>query len=82
MCGVASTPSTENSGKPGRRRLGAEDVERGVGHFAGGDGVAERGLVDQFAARAVDDAHAVLHLREGLVGEHALRFRAWRRRAA
>ena len=41
-----------------RRRLRREHVERGAGDVAGFERVRQRRLVDQAAARAVDDAHA------------------------
>ena len=47
-------------------------VEAGAADLAGLDRVLERGVVDQLAARAVDDPHAVLHLRERL-GVHEVR---------
>ncbi len=46
----------------GRRLLG-EDVERGARDLAASDRVRERRLVDDAAARAVHDPHALLHLR-------------------
>ena len=49
-----------------RRRLLLEDVERGAGDLPGRDRLGERRLVDDAAARAVDDAHAALHARDGL----------------
>ena len=60
------------------RRLHAEDIQRGIGHLAAGESFGQRGFVHQFAARAVDDAHAVFHLGERLAGEHALRLRRGR----
>ena len=47
----------------GRRLLG-EDVEGGAGHVPGIDRGAQRLLIDQSAARAIDDAHAFLHRRD------------------
>ena len=43
-------------------RLGGEDVDAGAGHATLGDGPRERGLVDDAAARGVDDAHRRLDL--------------------
>ena len=54
-------------------RLGREDVERGAGDLAGVERVLERLVDEQLAAGAVDDAHAVLHLRERLGVEPAAR---------
>ena len=51
---------------------GLEDVERGAGDLAGLDRVGERDVVEQLTARAVDDADAVLHLRERLGVEPVL----------
>ena len=75
MCGVASTASHPNSGKPAGRRLGREHVQRGAGHLAGLNGLVQRGFVHQLAARAVHDPHARLHGVEGRAREHALRLR-------
>ena len=54
-------------------RLGREDVERGAGDLAGVQRVLERLVDEQLAAGAVDDADAVLHLRERLGVEPAAR---------
>ena len=54
-----------------RHRLLGEDVEAGPAHLARLERLLERGQVDQLAAGAVDDAHTVLHLREGL-GVHVV----------
>ena len=59
------------------RRLLGEHVEGRAGDLAGIERRAQRRLVDQAAARAIDDAHALLHLGErrgvddvpGLVGQ-------------
>ena len=48
----------------GGRRLLDEHVQRGAGDLAGFQRVGERGFIDDAAARAVDDSHALLHLRE------------------
>ena len=48
----------------GGRRFLDKHVERGAGDLAGFDRVDQRGLIDDAAARAVDDSHALLHLRE------------------
>ena len=47
-----------------RVRLLREDVERGARDLAGLERSDERILVDELAARGVDRAHAVAHLRE------------------
>jgi hypothetical protein len=49
----------------GRRLLG-EHVEGGTSHVTGIEGGAQRAFLDQPAARAIDDAHALLHGRERL----------------
>ena len=49
-----------------RVRLGLEDVERRACDLPRPDRLVERCLVDEPAARGVDDADAVLHLRERL----------------
>ena len=75
-CGVHTTLGWPNSGLRGRRLLG-EHVEGGAGDLAGIERRAQGRFVDQPAARAIDDAHALLHRRErlgvddvpGLVGE-------------
>ncbi len=54
-------------------RLAREDVERGAGDLAGVERVLERRVVDELAARAVDHADAVLHLRERLGVQPAAR---------
>ena len=56
-----------------RVRLGGEDVERGAGDLARPDRVRERRLVDELAARGVDDPDAVAHLRERSGVEEAAR---------
>ena len=50
-----------------------EHVEGGAGHMAGIEGRAQRRLVDEAAAGAVDDAHALLGLGEVLGREDVLR---------
>ncbi len=45
-------------------RLLGEDVEGGSRHFAGGDRLRQRVLVDDVASGGVHDAHSVLHLGE------------------
>ncbi len=52
-------------------RLDLEDVDAGAGDLAGADRVGERGHLVDAAAGGVDQAHAVLHLRELLGAEHA-----------
>ena len=56
------------------RRLSLEYVKRGSGHFAGRQRVVERLAVDQLAAGAVDDAHAVFHLGDRLGPDQLARF--------
>ena len=59
MCGVAITcgqhlqPVIDGG-------LDIEHVERGAGHVAGLDRIGQRGLVDEIAARRVDDADSLL----------------------
>ena len=48
----------------GGRRLLDEHVERGACYLAGFQRVGERSFIDDSAARAVDDSHSLLHLRE------------------
>ena len=54
-------------------RLRREDVERGAGHLAGVQRGLQGRVVDELAAGAVDDPHAVAHLGEGLRAEPAAR---------
>ena len=54
-------------------RLLDEHVEGGARHMAGIEGCAQRRLVDEAAAGAVDDAHALLRLGDVLGREHVLR---------
>ena len=56
-------------------RLLAEHVERRARHLAGVERRPQRVLDHQLAARDVDHAHAVLHLREGLGVEPVLGLR-------
>ncbi len=49
----------------GRRRLFDENIERGAGDLARFDRLGQRGFIDDSAACAIDDAHALFHLREG-----------------
>jgi hypothetical protein len=60
-------------------RLGDEHVERGAGDVARIEQLLERRLVDQPAARAVDDAHALLGLGEVLAAEDVARLVGQRR---
>ena len=46
----------------GRRRLFLEHVERRTGDLAAAQGINQRRFINQSAARAVDEAHARLHL--------------------
>ncbi len=55
-------------------RLDGEDIERSAGDLAGFEGGDERGIFDQLAARAVDDAHALLHGRKSFRVDDAVRF--------
>ena len=52
-------------------RLLREDVEGGAGELARRQRLGQRLLVDQGAARGVDDPRAVLHLRDPLAVDHA-----------
>ena len=54
-------------------RLGGEDVERGAGELARADRLDERVLVDQRAARGVDQARAVPHPRDRLAADQPAR---------
>ena len=47
-------------------RLVAEYIERRAGDMARADGLGQRVIDDEFAARAVDDAYAGLHPLDGL----------------
>ena len=58
------------------QRLHLEDVERRGGDLLALQRLDQRRFIDQAAARAVDDAHALLRLREALGVEHVLRLRA------
>ena len=62
MCGVATTCGSCAS-RQSHRRFFFEHVERGAADVSGFDRVGERLLVDQLAARGVDDAQALLALR-------------------
>ena len=72
-CGVTTTLRVAVEQRVVGDRLAREDVERGAGDLAGVERVLERGVVDELAARAVDHAHAVLHLRERLGVQPAAR---------
>ena len=54
-------------------RLDGEDVESRAGHLAGLERVDQSRVVHQLAARAVDDAHALLHGGEGFGVDDAVR---------
>jgi len=56
----------------GRRLLG-EHVEGGAGDLAGIERDAQGVLIDQAAARAIDDAHALLHCGDRLAVDDAFR---------
>ena len=56
-----------------RVRLLREDVDRGAGEPARLERLDQRLLVDELAAGGVDQARAVLHLRERLGADHAAR---------
>ena len=58
-CGVQTTLSNVNSGDFGGR-FDFEHIQRGAGDVTGVDCVGQRGLVDQAAAGAVDDADALV----------------------
>ena len=62
-CGVTTTCVEARAAVPEYGSV-REDVERGARDLARADRVDERVLVDQPAARGVDDAHAVPHPRE------------------
>ncbi len=62
-----------------RRRLFDEDVEGRAGDMAGIERRAQGRLVDQAAARAIDDAHALLGLGEVLGRQDVLGLRRHRR---
>src|SRR5215813_1239651 len=62
-----------------RHGLLLEDVERGARELARFYRVVKRPLVDQPAARRIDDAHAVLHLGEGRRADDAARLFGKRR---
>ena len=59
MCGVA-IDLRQLGERPVGRRLGLEHVEPGAGDDAAFDRAPQRGLVDQLAARGVDEADARL----------------------
>ena len=61
-----------------RGRLVRKGVERGCSDFAFAQSFGECGFVDHFAAGAIDDAHAVLHLGEGVAVDQILCGRAER----
>ena len=52
-------------------RLDGEDIEGRTGHLAALEGGDEVGVFNELAARAVDDAHALLHFRQGLCVDDA-----------
>ncbi len=62
------------------RRFHDEDVERSAGDFARLERIGERGFIDNSAASAIDDAHALFHFREccgadqaaGVVGQRGV----------
>ena len=60
-------------------RLRREDVESGAGELAGLECLDERLLVDQRPAGGIDDACAVLHLRDRLAVDHPARLVGERR---
>ena len=63
----------------GGGRLGLEHVERGAGDLAAVERLLQRRLVDQPAARAIDDPHAGLGLRQRLARQDAARLVGQRR---
>ena len=56
-----------------RVRLGREDVECGASDLARAERLEERVLVDELAARGVDESDAVTHPRERLRVDRAAR---------
>ena len=66
--GVATTRGMLGEAPVHGRLLGV-DVEGGAGHAAALERREQRLVVDQLAARGVHDAHAGLHLGEGLLAE-------------
>ena len=62
------SPGVPNSGLSFAGSCG-EHVERGAGDMAAVERVLQRRFVDQPAARAIDDAHAVLGLGQRLARE-------------
>ena len=71
MRGADDVVETEQGRVDGR--LGFEHIERGAGDVAGPDRVGQRGLIQQAAAGAVDDAHALPGLRQRLAREDVAR---------
>ena len=72
MCGVAMTCGSPIEA-PVLRRLRVEDVEPGTGDVPLFDGIGQGRLVDQLAARRIDNADALLALREPLSIKEVLR---------
>ena len=52
------------------RRFLRESIHGGAGNLARAQSFGERGFVHKFAARAIDEAHAALHLRDGSGVDH------------
>ena len=61
------------------RRLFCKDVQRRSRDVSAIDRRRQVGFVDQLSARSVDDAHALLHLRDRRRVDHVPRLRAHRR---
>ena len=66
---MTTTLSSSSSGPVVRLR--GEDVERGGGDLARAERLDQRLLVDELAARGVDDPHAVAHLRDRVGAERS-----------
>src|ERR1041385_798777 len=56
-----------------------ENIERRARNFTGFNGRLKSLFVNESAARAVDDSHAIFHFREGRRPDDAARFRCERR---
>ena len=56
-----------------RRRLFDEDIERRTGDFARAQRLRQRGLIDDSAARAIDNPHALFHFGERSRTDHPAR---------
>ncbi len=74
-CGVSTTFGRSRNGKSGGRRLLLVNVQRGAAHLAALQRLEQRRFVHQPAARAIDDAHALLRFREAGGIQHVMRLR-------